>query len=190
MMTCPELFVLRHGETEWNVQSRLQGHLDSPLTALGVQQAKAQGQILRRLDVLDLPVLASPSPRAMRTAELALPDTAIEPDARLMEIGLGDWTGQTLDDIAATTPHVAQDTDPHLWKFSAPGGESLEDMVARCRSVLDRLTGPTILVTHGVTSRVLRSLALGLPPECLSDLPGGQGVVHHLGPHGARVVTA
>ena len=178
-MNLPPIYVLRHGETEWNLAERLQGHLDSPLTARGLAQARAQGEILARvLPAGGVDVMSSPSPRALRTAEIAMPDRTITQDARLMEIDLGDWSGRGLSDIRDAHPDIAATRDPHLWKFDAPGGERLPDMVARCRAVLDALRRPSVLVTHGVTSRLLRCLSLGLPPEALADLPGGQGVVH------------
>ncbi len=189
MTDWPEIFVLRHGETEWNAAERLQGHLDSPLTARGVAQAEAQGRILARALPGPLPVVTSPSPRALRTAEIACSGQVFTRDPRLMEIDLGEWAGRKLSEISDANPHVAGDEDPHLWKFTAPGGESLERMAARCRAVLDELNGPTVLVTHGVTSRILRCIVLGRSVQDLSDLPGGQGVVHHVAGGVAQVLS-
>ena len=189
-MTYPSpLFILRHGETVWNAQGRLQGHADSPLTPTGRDQAARQRALLAQAGAAHLPLRSSPSPRALTTAEIARPGRPILLDARLMEVGLGDWTGQAITDIAAANPHVAEDGDPHMWKFTAPGGERLGDLAARCRAVLDDLDGPTILVTHGLTSRVLRCLALGLSPDRMMDLPGGQGVIHHIADGAARLMA-
>lgn len=178
----PELWVLRHGETEWNAEGRLQGHLDSPLTEKGRTQARTQAAILASCLPKRVSVLSSPSPRALRTAELALEGTGreIATDARLMEIALGAWQGRTIEEIRLGLGDCWGD-DPHMWKFGAPGGgETLEQMTGRITALLDELTGPAVLVTHGLTSRILRCLVLGLPPEALSSVPGGQGVVHHL----------
>jgi len=188
-MRVPELWILRHGQTEWNVAGRLQGHLDSPLTKTGRAQAAAQGRILARLLPPDVTVISSPSPRALITGQIALPGHQIAQDPRLTEIGLGQWQGRSLADIQATYPEIAADPDPHLWKFRAPGGESLSAMEARLRGFLADLTGPAVLVTHGITSRLLRCLILGLPVTALSDVPGGQGVVHHLRGGVARVLA-
>ncbi|MEX3015104.1 histidine phosphatase family protein [Gymnodinialimonas hymeniacidonis] len=176
----PPIYVLRHGQTEWNLADRMQGWGDSPLTPLGRAQAEVQRAILA--DVLDGSQAAfySPSGRAKTTAQIALGahfEAAVE-DARLQEINVGDWTGRTPTEIAAEVGGINPTEDWHMWKFGAPGGETLDDMTVRCQAVLDALTQPTILVTHGVTSRLLRCLALGLPPEALGTLPGGQGVVH------------
>lgn len=189
MTAVPELYILRHGETVWNAEGRLQGRADSPLTATGRAQAARQGALLAAAGVGNLPLRASPSPRALTTAEIALPGRPILLDARLMEVDLGDWTGALIADLAAARPDIATAADAHHWKFGAPGGETLEAMAARCRAVLDDLDGPAILVTHGLTSRVLRCLALGLPPHALADLPGGQGVIHHIRDGQARLIA-
>ena len=185
----PPLWVLRHGQTEWNVEGRLQGVLDSPLTATGIAQAKAQNVILRDVLGQDVRVLSSPSERAWRTAEIAIEGLSltITPDTDLREIDMGEWTGRKIDDLRTAHPDIGGD-DPHLWKFGAPGGETLDAMTRRVARVLDRLDGPTVLVTHGVTSRLLRCLVLGRPAAELSALPGGQGVVHYLENGQARVI--
>ena len=193
MTTYPELWVLRHGETEWNAEERLQGHLDSALTPTGLAQARAQGDILARAGVpKDARVLSSPSPRALRTAEIAVNALGlpIETDPRLMEIDLGQWQGMTLAELRAANPSIRAAPDPHLWKFLAPGGETLGQMAARVEALLDELTGPSVLVTHGVTSRLLRCIVLGRASADLSSVPGGQGVVHHLRDGSASILTA
>jgi len=188
----PELWVLRHGETKWNAEARLQGRLDSPLTETGLDQARAQGRILTARLPGPVRVLCSDAPRALRTAEIAIAglDLPIEREPRLAEIDLGRWQGQTLDALRADHPEIARATDPHLWKFTAPGGETLGQMAARVQAVLDGLTGPTVLVTHGVTSRLLRCIVLGVPIADLASVPGGQGVVHHIRDGKANILTA
>jgi len=187
----PDLWILRHGETVWNVEGRLQGHLDSPLTEKGEAQARAQRQILARVLPGPVPVLSSPSGRAWRTARIVAGGAGltVTQDPALREVSVGDWQGRRIADIRAGWPPDAAE-DPHLWKFDAPGGERLEQMAARLDALLGRLDGPTVLVTHGVTSRVLRCIVLGLCPTALSRLPGGQGVVHHLSGGRARVIGA
>ena len=185
----PELWVLRHGETTWNVEGRLQGHLDSPLTPIGINQAKAQGRILAPILPQNVDIRVSPSGRAWRTAELALGDFGhpLVADPRLLEIGLGAWQGHLIGEISAAP--ADPDADPHLWKFNAPGGERLTDMQARLHALLADLKGPTVLVTHGVTSRMLRCIVLGMAPEQLSEVPGGQGIVHHIREGRAKVLS-
>ncbi len=187
----PPIYVLRHGETDWNLADRMQGWLDSPLTPKGRTQAEAQGRLLRGALPDGVDIRFSPSGRAIETARIALGDLASHAmeDTRLREVNVGDWVGRTPQDIAAEHAFVQPDEDRHLWKFQAPNGESLEEMTARCAGVLNDLRRPTVLVTHGVTSRLLRCLALGLAPEDLGSLPGGQGVVHIIENGKARILS-
>lgn len=187
MTDYPEIFVLRHGQTEWNRAGRHQGRLNSDLTGLGREQAQTQGQILSR--VLggrgDVGALCSPQGRAQETATIALAeiDQTATCDDRLCEIGFGKWEGLTFDAIAAQWPDLSKnaDVDPFGFHFRAPGGEAFETLRARAQDLLGALTGPTILVTHGITSRVLRALWLGGDPlQTAAELPGGQGCVYHL----------
>ncbi len=191
MRDWPELWVLRHGETEWNAAGRLQGGRDSPLTALGLAQAKAQRSILQEVLPRGVAAWSSPAPRAMRTAEIALDGLVDDILAKpgLVEVALGAWQGRQIEEVFAEHPDLAAG-DPFLWKFSAPGGERLTEMVARVEAALARLDGPTVIVTHGITSRVLRCLVLGVPVEDMAILPGGQGVVHHVRDGHAEVLRA
>lgn len=173
----PELLILRHGETEWNATRRMQGDLDSPLTAKGREQAALQGAILRAIGAQDHAVISSPQGRALHTAGIALgrPRGEIATDPRLREIGIGDWAGVRLEDIRLQRPDLFG--APLGWYGQAPGGESLEAVGARVGSLLETLDAPTIIVTHGITSRVLRCCATGRSAADFADVEGGQGVV-------------
>ena len=182
-MSLPEIFVIRHGETEWNRQGRLQGDLDSPLTERGRAQAKAVGALLRAEGITpdSHAFYCSPLGRARRSAALILgpgADRVIE-DARLREISVGRWTGL---DRAAILAETGLGEDAHFMEFylRAPGGEPLAQLHDRCRAFLETLTRPSVVICHGITSRALRAAAMGWGPERLADLPGGQGVVHHV----------
>lgn len=196
MQTCPipdlpELWVLRHGETEWNVAERLQGRLDSPLTSKGVAQAEQQGKILRAEALpRETRLICSPSGRALQTARIVARalDWAPVEDPALLEMDLGAWQGCYLADIPEARAAAQDGFDPHMWKFSGFGCESVDQMSARLRGFLTGLDGPTVIVTHGVTSRMLRCLATGRAPDALSQLPGGQGVVHHVARGVSRIL--
>jgi probable phosphoglycerate mutase len=181
-MTFPSLYVLRHGQTLWNAEHRIQGSLDSALTDLGRTQAHDQNDILRGLDLHGYRAVSSPQGRALETARLALdgvlPD--FETDARLREIGVGDWEGRRRDDIdPATVVDESEENALYLYE-SAPGGEGFAALRARCEAFLSALNCPSVLVTHGITSRMLRLVVLGLDTQEIGTLPGGQGVVFHL----------
>lgn len=181
-MTYPPFYVLRHGETEWNRAGRFQGAANSPLTETGRVQARAQGELLRTIDLDVVQIFVSPKGRAFETAAIALSGRVplLRTDDRLREIDIGDWTGARHDELRGVTGSTRPDTpDGALAIYDhAPGGEGFAGLRARCESFLADLTGPTLCVTHGITSRMLRALALGLPPARLGELPGGQGVIH------------
>ena len=181
-----ELFVLRHGETTWNREGRMQGHLNAPLTELGVEQAVTQRNIMAEQDLSGFCVLSSPSGRAVETAAIALGPlvTEITTDPDLREVGVGEWTGRLRAELIDPTEwQVTADGVLELYDM-APGGEGLAGLEARCAGFLARLEGPHVLVTHGITSRMIRALALGHGPNVtlamLSEMPGGQGVVYHV----------
>ena len=179
----PDLYVLRHGQTVWNTQDRQQGRLDSPLTGTGRAQAAAQGALLRDAGLAETHIACFTSPlgRAAATAGIALAaigQTATA-DARLMEISFGQWEGRTATEICSGWPGT-EELDPWDWHFAAPGGESLASLTARLTDFLDNLTGPAVIVTHGITSRALRGLWLGLGSDGMAQIGGGQGVVYHL----------
>ncbi|MGJ8616920.1 MAG: histidine phosphatase family protein [Sulfitobacter sp.] len=179
MTSYPPLYVLRHGETEWNAQNRLQGRFDSSLTASGKAQAAAQHSILKTRDLTGFVALTSPQGRAFHTASIALQGLVegIDTDTRLREIGVGDWAGCARADLMAQEPDARDTFD--LYE-RAPGGEGFKALRTRCTAFLDDLTSPTIVITHGITSRMLRLIVLGLADAALRDVPGGQGVVFHL----------
>jgi glucosyl-3-phosphoglycerate phosphatase len=163
------LYVIRHGQTEWNVASRMQGLLDSPLTDLGRLQADVHGRTLAGLGGVDA-LIASPLGRTRTTAELlrAHVDVPARFDASLLERDCGAWSGLTLEQIAAEYPHEwrARARDPYHHR--PPLGENLVDMEARVgRLLAELLTGTeatVALVTHGVMSRVILKQLLGLAP--------------------------
>lgn len=180
-MTYQPIYVLRHGETEWNAEGRFQGTLNSPLTETGQAQARAQQRILSQLDLTGFDVRVSPQGRAFETAGIALSRQALElhTDTRLREIDVGEWSGVLRAGLTAQGQVLEDTPDGPLALYEhAPGGEGFAALRARCTDFLNSLTRPTICVTHGITSRMLRSVALGLPSAKLGDLPGGQGVVY------------
>jgi len=179
MKSHPPLFILRHGETEWNAQDRLQGRFDSPLTAQGVQQARDQHEILRPYDLSGVAAFCSPQGRAFHTASIALRGLvpAIETRDALREIGLGEWAGRHRSELK---PYLPEGSDGFAVYPAAPQGEGFAVLHARCAAFLSQLNRPAVLVTHGITSRMLRLILLGRGIADLPDMQGGQGVVFHI----------
>ncbi|MHA6261595.1 histidine phosphatase family protein [Arenibacterium sp. CAU 1754] len=178
-MAYPDLLILRHGETEWNLEGRLQGGLDSPLTERGREQARRQGEILVQLGVSGRTILSSPQGRALKTAQIACAGLDIVTDDRLREIEMGDWAGLTRHEIATQVPHLFE-SDGLGWYDHAPNGEGLIALERRLVTFLQDLSGPAVIVTHGITSRVLRCIAQGLPVEAFDELGGGQGNIYQI----------
>ena len=177
-MPFPELYILRHGETEWNAENRMQGALNSPLTAKGEADAARQAAILADRDLTGFRFWSSPQGRAIQTAGIALARIAddIHTDDRLREIKVGDWSGLLRD----TLP-MPDGPDPYALQYDmAPNGEGLNAVEIRARAFLAELTGPAVLVTHGITSRVLRRIVIGDAALAEVTAHGGQGCIYHL----------
>jgi len=179
------IYLLRHGQTAFNAERRMQGHMDTPLNARGVKQAAAMGDLLRGLipDTAGWRIVASPLIRTQETAKaagaaLGLP---VETDRRLIEVTVGEWEGRLLDEVAAEHPELYK---TRQWFFHAPGGETWDQMAGRIGAWLDDLPPEperkVIAVCHGVTSRVLRGLYLGqsAADALLQDAP--QDAIHRL----------
>lgn len=167
------IYLIRHGETEWNRAGRLQGHGDSALTPLGRAQAALVGRTLRTvLDGHGPPhFVVSPLGRTRATASIVaeamgLPDMDMAHDDRLREVAFGDWEGRRFDEIERETPGTLARRDADVWRFVPPGGESYAMLAARIRPFLDDITQPgtrpLVIVSHGGTGRVMRGLYLRL----------------------------
>lgn len=183
MPAFPPVFLLRHGETEWNKAARLQGHLDSPLTAKGKQQAAQQGFLLTEIfeSYPDAHILCSPQGRAQKTAQIALSvhDRTATPCNDLREITAGSWDGLRLSDIAQSHGFlVEQARNSFELMFLAPDGEGQDAVLARAERVLAQLRGPSVLITHGATLCVLRGVLRGLAFEEMLDLDHAQGCIY------------
>jgi probable phosphoglycerate mutase len=185
----PTIYYMRHGETDWNVEGRLQGGIDTPLNELGLTQAAHAGRVLadlfarQGLDASNLAFVASPLQRARVTmdivrAELKLPPGGYALDDRLREIGYGHWEGSTLVQARASHPELYASRERDKWGALPPGGESYASVQMRMRDWYDSLTADTIAVAHGGTARALM-VALGIEtPASASDLFIEQGVVY------------
>jgi broad specificity phosphatase PhoE len=168
------LYLLRHGETEWNRVGRRQGRGDSPLTELGMRQAQACGLALRGdiADSADVILYTSPLGRARTTAEivrswLQLPPEHVVIEDSLAELDHGEWQGMTNAEIDCRYPGVREERDRDEWNRAIPGGESYAMLERRVLPWITRRLAETttaIVVAHDMVSRVLRGIYLGLEP--------------------------
>jgi broad specificity phosphatase PhoE len=166
MMT-RRIFVLRHGETQFNSARKLQGHCNSPLTPKGIAQAKSVGATLKKyLQPPHIRVYASSLGRAVQTAhivcdQIGYPQSAVVEDARLKEYSLGDWEQRTIDSLLAECPDLLTARD---WYLQAPRAETYDAVKARLTSWLAELpeSGDIVVVSHGLTGITLRGLLMNL----------------------------
>lgn len=180
MPATPTLVYLRHGETDWNVEGRLQGQRDVPINAKGRGQAHHNGEIIARKipEALGYDFVASPLWRSCETMQIARRAMGLDPEAystddRLKELSFGDWEGFTYRDMDRQEPGVIANREANKWTFQPPGGESYEMLLKRVEGWLASLTRPTVAVAHGGVGRVLRVHLLGLDPDAtvVEDFP-------------------
>jgi probable phosphoglycerate mutase len=188
-MSRPVLYFARHGETDWNLERRLQGQHDIPLNALGRVQASRAGTILRDLlgrsgrHAADYDYVSSPLGRARVTMELMRAEIGLDPDAyrtdaRLMEMSFGRWEGFTFAELQAREAAALVERERDKWGFVLPGGESYAQLVVRVRAWYDSIERDTVVSAHGGVCRALMAhLGLARPEEAsMGDI--GQGVVY------------
>ncbi len=180
----PVLYLIRHGQTDWNAEGRLQGGKDIPLNDIGRVQA---GEAARRLmalrpDFPDLAYVASPMSRAQETMtllrrELGLHEHVFRTDERLREITFGVWEGSTWADIVAREPDAARERERRKWHFVPPGGESYAMLATRVAPWFAALERDTVAVAHGGIARALMVIAAGTHPRAAAEEDIRQGEV-------------
>jgi broad specificity phosphatase PhoE len=157
---CQELWLIRHGETEWSAAKRHTGRTDIPLTPMGERQATELSQTLagRRFSL----VLCSPLRRARQTCERAGYGAVATLADGLLEWDYGIYEGRTTEEMRREDPGWS------IWSTSVPKGESLEQVGRRAQGVIDqtlKAKGDVILFAHAHILRILTACWLGLPPE-------------------------
>jgi broad specificity phosphatase PhoE len=171
------IYLFRHGETVWNAERRAQGHLDSPLTPAGREQARSMGRALARelqlagLEPSRVIVRASPLGRVRETLTIAAEAAGLSHDEdcldhRLREMSWGDWDGLNGAEIEARWPGALAARRLDHWHYRPPNGESYFMVAERARLALDDIVllagqRPVAVFAHGGVGRVLRGLFLG-----------------------------
>ncbi len=170
------LLLIRHGQTQYNTENRIQGQIDVPLNDLGVEQARSLAKILKQENIIR--IISSDLSRAYETAKIIGEPHRITPqlDQRLRELGLGQFEGLKWQKITELTPCMTK-----LWEkldiVIAPGGELPIELVARLQNFTQGLkqelkqvmVGTTVIVTHDGPLRILLCLLLDLPLEHLNQ---------------------
>jgi probable phosphoglycerate mutase len=181
----PTIYFIRHGETDWNLEGRLQGQKDIPLNDLGRVQAEEAGRRLRNLVPLfeDLDYVASPLLRTRETMERLREAIGLYPnhyrlDDRLVELTFGSWEGMTWKEVRKSEPQLAALRERDKWNYAPPGGgESYAMLADRVRPILDDLTRETVLVAHGGVARAFLAVACGVSTRHAASIDIWQGRV-------------
>lgn len=155
------IYLTRHGETEWNIEKRLQGRGDSPLTENGIQRAKELRDRIKNIDI-DV-IYSSPIKRALNTANILRGNKNIDivTDDRLMEMCFGDYEGKKIDIIQKENPNwdIKLIMQGNV-EICSPNGENLKEVRERISKLMNKIIaenmGKSILiVTHGITLKAL-----------------------------------
>ena len=173
----PVIYFIRHGQTDWNAEHRLQGQRDIPLNDTGRAQAARNGrklsEILTRPDRYEF--VASPLRRPLETMEIVrqemgLPRQEFRIDPILKEINFGDWEGFTMEELSATAADAVEAWSADKWNSNAHGGESYSMLAARALEWLQSVKRDSVIVSHGAFSRCVRGHILGLAQNEIIDL--------------------
>lgn len=174
-----EIYLTRHGETEWNVVRRMQGQGDSPLTELGIRQAK---WLANRLENKDIGyVYSSPLRRAADTADIVnnVLQASILLDDRLKEIDVGPWQGRTVEEILEEMPIQYNNFWHHPDKFELEGVEPFKDVQARAAEFIEMILsrhagGKILIVAHAI---VLTAMLNYLQGRDIHHFWGGKSIL-------------
>lgn len=180
-----EIYLVRHGETEWNRAQRLQGTIDTALNAIGVAQARHLADRFRWLPVST--VVTSPLARAWSTARAIArgSHSAFVVDPLLAEIDHGSWAGLTIPTIARMCPGAVIDGQLQPEALDVSGGETRAAAYHRASSMLRRLVAaapaaPVVVVSHGVINALLICAAVGNIPAHMGQYTQPNGCTYRL----------
>ena len=185
----PVLYYVRHGETDFNRQGRLQGRRDTVLNAHGRQQAAECGVLLHDLFARDhrrpqdFKYVASPLKRARETMEIVRATLGLQPydyevGARLIEIAYGEWEGLTLQEIETQNASVLSARERDKWDFAPPGGESYRELADRIGKWYGSLTADSVVAAHGGGVRALMAILNIVSEEQATRAQIEQGVIY------------
>jgi broad specificity phosphatase PhoE len=195
------IYLFRHGETVWNAEKRAQGHLDSPLTATGREQARIMGERLARelrqagYAPAEIIVRSSPLGRVRETLVIAaraagLTHETASFDHRLREMSWGDWDGLNGPEIEARWPGAMEARRQEKWTYCPPNGENYDMAARRAQAALDDIVvlaadRPVAVFAHGGIGRVLRGLFAGAPQADIMAMDQPQDAFFRL--HGRAI---
>jgi broad specificity phosphatase PhoE len=171
----PSIILIRHGETDWNIEGRYQGQADPPLNSQGLLQAQELVQDLGNsaIDIL----YTSPLLRTKQTANIIASDLGISviDEPRLMEIHQGDWQTRLRSEIEHLYPELFSNWETNPWKVSPPGGEHLSEVQTRVYQAVDEIlrnqSHQTIgLVTHRIPIALIKVRYQNMNPDIVRTI--------------------
>ena len=171
------LYLIRHGETDWNREQRYQGQTDIALNDTGLAQAHRNGLAMRQLlpEIANADFVSSPLSRAVETTKILMKALGVSEqgyrlEPELQELHYGHWEGHLAADLITTDPDgvAAKAKDPYGWR--PQGGESYSDLNDRIAKWLATVERDTVAISHGGVSRVARGAVLGLATELVPML--------------------
>lgn len=188
----PTIYFIRHGETDWNAEARLQGQRDVELNGFG--RVQAEEVALRLAAVLadpgSVPHVASPLGRARETMEIMRRALGLDPagyrvEPRLIELTFGRWEGKTWKEVRRAEPAAAAERERGKWGFVPPGGESYADLRERLVPLVAELSAPIVMVSHGGVARCLLAMLarMGEEEATRADIWQGRVLVFEQGRH-------
>lgn len=175
----PLVYFVRHGETGWNAEGRLQGQADTDITEKGRRQATRNGELLAKLipDPEAFDFVASPLRRTRETMERIRAAIGLDPkdfrtELRLMELHFGDWQGFTYKELETRDPGSSTRRKSDKWNFRPPGdaAESYQMLLERVRPFVEGIKSPSVCVTHGGIIRVLFRMIEDVPERACARL--------------------
>ena len=184
------LILVRHGESEWNRAGRIQGQVNSPLTDLGINQAKEIRDYLSGILLnQELEIYTSPLDRAIQTAEIIAqgidhPSSKIIIEERLNDFNVGEISGTFgWDKVAEIFPEQAQLRLQDPMRFHPSGGESGAEFEARLRSLLEDMMDEgtlKLMVSHGIVNKFIRGILKNLSGKEMVELGESQNTIYRL----------
>ena len=189
-----KVILVRHGQTQWNLEMKYQGHCDVALTDKGVEQARLAGKRLAGEDISA--VYASDLCRAFKTAECIakehnLPVTAIP---GLREINFGEWEGLTFQGLSSELTEAMANLFIHPDEIVIPGGETFREVKERATSALAKLVTKhpnqtIVVVSHGGTIRTLLCAALNIHLNYLWNIKQDNTAINMLEYYDEQVIV-
>ncbi len=161
-----ELWLVRHGQTDWNREGRFQGSVDIALNENGLGQAREIAERLK--EVKFQAIYSSPLQRARQTAQMIAEKNGkkVHFDSRLSEISMGEWEGMLYQDICREYPEEINERRVNPLYARAPGGETAVQVAERMKQAVDEIVlkhphGPVLIVSHGLALSALVCLVRG-----------------------------